>query len=688
MLGVNAMMGRVFIPSQDAAPDAEPVAILSFELWQRRYGSNPNILGTKIIIDDKPRTVVGVMPRGFQFFIKQGSFSQKKPELWVPMRFNEKSRSFDGRYLQAIGLLRPGVTLPQAQSAMKSLAARLEAENPASMKNWGVNLVPLRTQLVGDIEPGLRLLLAAVALVLIIACANVATLFLARATARKHEIAIRIALGAPALRVVRQILTESCLIAAFGGVLGLLFAVWSTRILKTLVPPNLIPLEGVHVDARVLFFTTAIALLTGLLFGTVPAMQAARTSPREPLQEGGRGSAGGAPRNRARSFFVVAEIALALVLLTGSGLLIRSFGRLMAVDPGFEPHNVLTAWVQLPNAKYEKDVRKSEFFAQLLAKLRSLSGVRSASADAFLPFGGIIAGTGVDVEGRPRLPPAEQPAIDVALVEPEFFETMGIPILRGRSFTDREGVEVSHKVVISQAMATQLWPNEDAIGKRVTIYMKDENQPSEVIGVVGDVKHAGLDADVHPTAYWPYPELSFPFMTLVVRTEGDPLTLAPALRQTVLSLDKDQPVADIRSMEGLLSASLARTRFATAIMAAFAGMALLLAGLGIYGLVTYNVEERTHEIGIRVALGASHGGILRMVLRQGMTLAAIGVLIGVCASLAATKLLQGLLFGISGNDPATFLGVAFMLSVIALAACYIGARRATSVDPMAALRCE
>lgn len=401
MLGVNAMMGRVFIPSQDAAPDAEPVAILSFELWQRRYGSNPNIFGTKIIIDDKPRTVVGVMPRGFQFFIKQGSFSQKKPELWVPMRFNEKSRSFDGRYLQAIGLLRPGVTLPQAQSAMKSLAARLEAENPASMKNWGVNLVPLRTQLVGDIEPGLRLLLAAVALVLIIACANVATLFLARATARKHEIAIRIALGAPALRVVRQILTESCLIAAFGGVLGLLFAVWSTRILKTLVPPNLIPLEGVHVDARVLFFTTAIALLTGLLFGTVPAMQAARTSPREPLQEGGRGSAGGAPRNRARSFFVVAEIALALVLLTGSGLLIRSFGRLMAVDPGFEPHNVLTAWVQLPNAKYEKDVRKSEFFAQLLAKLRSLSGVRSASADAFLPFGGIIAGTGVDVEGRP-----------------------------------------------------------------------------------------------------------------------------------------------------------------------------------------------------------------------------------------------------------------------------------------------
>ncbi len=626
------------------------------------------------------------MPRGFQFFIKQ-AFSQKPPQMWVPMIFNAKSRERHGRYLQAIGWLRPGITLPQARTAMNSLAARLGAEDPASMKNWGVNLVPLRTQLVGEIEPGLKLLLAAVGLVLLIACANVATLFLARATARKHEIAIRIVLGAAASRVVRQILTESCLVAALGGVAGLLLALLSTSALKALAPPNLISLEGVSVDARVLCFTTVIALLTGLLFGMVPALQAAHSSPREPIQENYRG-AGNVHRSRARSFFVVAEIALALILLAGSGLLIRSFGRLLSVDPGFKPDKVLTAWVQLPNAKYEKDARKNNFFAQLLTRLRQLPGVRSASADAFLPFAGIIAGTGVDVEGRPKLPAAEQPEIDVALVEPQFFETMGIPVLQGRSFTDREGLEVSHKVVISKAMAIRLWPNEDAIGKHVTIYMKRENVPSEVIGVVGDVKHAGLDADVHPTAYWPYPELSFPFMTLVVRTEGDPVAVAPALRQAVLSMDKDQPVADIRSMEQLLSTSLARTRFATVIMAAFAGMALLLAVLGIYGVVTYNVEERTREIGIRVALGASQSGIVRMILKQGMTLGILGIVIGTVGSLALTRLLAGLLFGTRATDPATFVSVIFLLGGVALSACYMAARRATDVDPTTALRPE
>ena len=672
---------------QEGASGADQVAILSFDLWQRRYGSDPNILGKKIVVDDVPRTVIGVMPKGFQFFIKEQSFAQKKPELWIPRAFDSKSRTRQGRYLQTIGLLRPGVTLPQAQSAMVSLATQLAAQDPATMKDWSVSVFSLRTQLVGAIEPGLKLLLAAVGMVLLIACANVATLFLARATARRHEIAIRLALGAATTRVVRQILTESCLIAVFGGLCGSLLAVWATKALKTLAPANLIPLEGIHVDVRVFAFATSISMLTGLLFGIVPAVQARRTSPREPLQDGGRGTIGGAHHNRARNSFVVAQIALALILLTGAGLLIRSFTRLLAVDPGFATGNVLTAWVQLPNAKYRDDVHKSEFYAQLLARLRQLPGVRSASADAFLPFAGIIAGTGVDVEGRPELPVAQQPVIDVSLVEPQFFETLGIPLLQGRTFTEREGTEVSHKVVISKVMADELWPDENPVGKHVTIHMKRQDVPSEVVGVVGDVKHAGLDVDVHPTAYWPYPELSFSFMTLVIRTEGNPLELAPAVRQVVASLDKDQPVADVRSMDELLSASLARTRFATVLMAAFAAMALLLAVLGIYGVVTYNVEERTREIGIRVALGASPGGIRRMLLKQGMTLALLGTLIGMVASLALARTMASLLFGTTAHDPATFVSVALVLSGTALGACYLAAGRATAMDPVEALRC-
>jgi putative ABC transport system permease protein len=688
VLGASAFMGRGFVPSQDGKPGADSVVILSFELWQRRFGSNPNILGSTITLDDKPRTVIGVMPRGFQFFVKQQSFSQKPPEVWVPLTFEAKTRVSHGRWLQAVGLLRPSITLPQAQASMTGLATRLEAEDPASMKNWGVNLVPLRTQLVGDVETGLRLLLAAVGLVLLIACANVATLFLARATARKHEIAIRMALGAAKLRVVRQILTESCLIAVLGAAAGLLLAIWSTRALKSLAPPNLIPLEGVQIDLPVLAFTGAIALLTGLLFGTVPAVQAARTAPREPLQEGGRGGVGDAHRSWARRVFVVAEIALALILLAGSGLLIRSFSRLMAVDPGFESKNILTAQVQIPDSKYKSDQQKTEFFDQLLTRLRQLPGVRSVSADAFLPFAGIIAGTGVDVEGRPVLPIAEKTVIDITLIEPQFFETMGIPVLRGRTFTDREGVELQHKVVISETMAAQLWPNEDPIGKHVTIYMKRENVPSEVIGVVGDVRHAGLDADTHPTAYWPYPELAFSFMIVVMRTDGDPMALAPALRQTVWSLDKNQPVADIHSMNDLLSASLARTRFATVIMATFAGMALLLAVLGIYGVVTYNVEERTREFGIRLALGAPRSGVLGMVLKQGIALVVVGVVIGTAAALALTRVLVSLLFGTKADDPVTFVMVVFVLSSVALAASYLAARRAIKLDPIAALRWE
>ena len=663
------------------------MALLSFDLWQRRFGANPDIVGAKITVDNEPLTVIGVLPQGFQFFIKENSFGQHKPELWIPMTFDNKSRTRHGRYLQAIGLLRPGVTFPQSQSAMSALAKQLEAEDPASMKGWTVRVIPLRTQLVGAIEPALRLLLAAVGLVLLIACSNVATLFLSRAMARRHEIAVRMALGATSQRIVRQILTESCLIAAFGGVCGTLLALWATKALQSLAPPHLIPLEGIHVDTRVLAFTAAVSLFTGVLFGLVPAIQASRTTPRSSLQEG-RTLVGGTHQNRTRNSLAIVQVALALVLLTGAGLLIRSFSRLVNVDPGFQPDNILTAHIQLPETKYKDDTRKSQFFAELLTRVRQLPGVRSASANAFLPFSGIIAGTGAEVVGRPSLPISQQPVVDVAVVEPQFFETMRIPLLAGRTFTEREATEVSHKVVISQTMARTLWPNENPIGKQVVVHMKREDAPSEVIGIVGDVKHAGLDAEAHPTAYWPYPELTFGFMTVTIRTDGDPLALAPAVRQLVLALDKDQPVTELQTMESLLAASTARARFATVLTTTFAAIALLLALLGIYGVVTYNVQERTREIGIRLAFGATFGAIQRMLLKQGMALSLWGTLIGVAAALGLTRLMASLLFGTKPHDPATFISVAVVLIATALSTCALAARRAAGMDPMQALRCE
>jgi putative ABC transport system permease protein len=687
ILGVNAAVGRVLVLDQDGKPDSNRAAVLGFDLWQRHFGSNPNILGTTITLDDKPYTVVGVMPRGFQFFVKQGSFSQKKPEIWLAMKLSAASASH-GRYLQAIGLLRRGVPLGQAQNAMLNLTSQLVAQDPASMKNWSVNLVPLRAQLTGDVAQGLRLLLAAVGLVLLIACANVATLNLARASARRHEIAIRMALGASGRRVIRQVLTESCLLALIGGLAGFLLGYTCLSVLKSIAPANLIPLEALRLDFRVFAFAATISLVAGLLFGTIPAIDVARNAPREPLQEGAATARGRERRGMARRVLVVGEVAIALVLLMGASLLLRSFHRLLAVDPGFRSQNVLTAWIQFPNARYQKDEQKSQFFAQMLDAVRALPGVRSASADGFLPFAGIIAGTGAQVEGHPVLPLSQLPGVNVSLVEPGYFETLGIPLISGRSFNPSEAFEATGNVVISQSMAQTLWPNENPIGKRVTIYMKRENKPSTVIGVVGDVKHAGLASAVHPTAYWSYPELGFQFMTLVIRTDGDPRALIPALRQTVLRIDKNQPIADVVPMETLLSMSVARTRFSTQVMAAFAFIALLLAIVGIYGIISYDVEQRSREIGIRMALGAQRGSVIRLVLNRGMTLAGAGIAFGTVASLALTRLLTSVLYETRPTDPAVFALVCAALAALALCVAYFAVRRISSIEPMAVLRRE
>ena len=688
ILGVNAVIGRVFVPAQDGNANSNRAAVLSFEVWQRRFASDPNVLGTQITLDDKPYTVVGVMPREFQFFVKQQSFSSKKPEIWTTWTFAPEIRASHGRFLQAIGLLRPGVTLPQAQDAMLSLSSRLVAQDPASMKNWSVNLVPLRSQLTGDVAQGLRLLLAAVGMVLLIACANVATLNLARASSRRHEIAIRMALGASAKRVVRQILTESFLLAALGGIAGFCLGYLCLNVLKSIAPANLIPLEALQLDFRVFAFAFAVSLISGLLFGIIPGIDAARTAPREPLQEGSTAARAGEGRGLARRILVVSEVALALVLLMGAGLLIRSFQRLVAVDPGFRADHILTAWIQFPNARYEKDEQKNQFFARLLDSVRAIPGVRSASADGFLPFAGIIAGTGVQVEGRPILPPSQLPDINVSLVEPDFFETLGIPLISGRTFNRSEAFQASGNVVISRSMAQTLWPNENPIGKRATIYMKRNNTPSTVIGVVGDIKHTGLSSPVKPTAYWAYPELGFQFMTLVIRTEGDPRALIPDLRQTVLRIDKNQPIADVVPMDTLLSISVARTRFATQVMAAFASVAVLLAIIGIYGIISYDVEQRSREIGIRMALGAQRTSVIHLVLRRGLILAGLGIVLGVAASLGLTRLLGSVLYQTRPDDPATFILVGTSLAAVALCAGYLAVRRISSIEPMNVLRRE
>jgi putative ABC transport system permease protein len=686
VLGMKAAMGRVFSREQDGKADSNPVAVLSFAVWQRDFGSDPGLLGREIHLDDKLYTVIGVMPRGFDFFVKQQSFSSKKPEIWVTMNFSAADGARHGRYLQAMGLLRRDVTLGQAQGAMLNLTSQLEAQDPASMKNWSVNLVPLRAQLTGEVAQGLRLLLAAVGMVLLIACANVATLNLARASARRHEIAIRMALGASAKRVVRQVLTESCLLAVAGGLAGFCLGYVCLSVLKSIAPADLIPLEALRLDWRVFAFATAVSLLCGFLFGVIPAFHAARTAPREPLQEGAGSVTSGERRGVARRILVVGEVAIALVLLMGASLLIRSFHRIVAVDPGFRAQNVLTAWIQFPNARYEKDEQKSQFFARLLDAIRALPGVRSASADAFLPFGGIIAGTGVQVEGQPVLPESQLPVVDVSLVEPDFFETLGIPLISGRSFQRSEAFEATGSVVISQSMAQTLWPNESPIGKRVTIDMKRENKPSTVIGVVGDIKHAGLATAVHPTAYWSYPELGFQFMSLVIRTDGDPRALIPAVRQTVLSIDKNQPVADVVPMETLLSMSVARTRFATQVMAAFASIAFLLAIVGIYGVIDYDVEQRHREIGIRMALGAQRARVIRLILKQGMALAGVGIGLGIIASLGLTRLLMSELYQTRPDDPFLMALDSAMLAAVALCAGYFAVRRISRIEPIAVLR--
>jgi putative ABC transport system permease protein len=686
VLGVNAFQGRTF-DSEDGKPGQPNVVVISYSLWQRRFAGG-QVVGRKITLNNQENIIVGVLPDEVGWYVQKGSRINKAPEIWSPWQVSNELRQRQGRFARAVARLKPGVTWTQAQNEMNVIAARLEQQYPEFDTNWGVNVVPLRTQLTGEIRKPLFILLGAVGFVLLIACANVANLLLARAASRKKEIAVRAGLGASHWRIARQLMTESVLLALVGGAFGLLLAWWGTKALIALSPPGLMDLRNVAVSLPVLGFTFALTLLTGIIFGLVPALEAARFDLNDSLKEGGKNIGGGSRSHRLRNLFVVTQVALALVLLVGASLFMKSLGRLRSVDPGFNADNLLTMRISLPGRKYDKDEQAMDFFSRALEQIRSLPGVQSAGAINELPFTGPHSGTSIEIEGQPKLPPGHELHTGISVTDANYFRTMQIPLKRGRLFTEQEAKEMRHVVVVNETFVRTNLPGQDPLGKRVTINMKDENVPTEIIGVVGDTKHLGLDKENEEMAYWPQPELVYSYMTLVIRTQGDPTSVAPAAREVIRNIDSEQPIGEVSTMEGLLAKSVSRSRFNATLLSIFSVMALVMAAVGIYGVMSYSVQQRTHEIGLRMALGAQRSDVLRLVIKQGILLGLFGVGAGLIASFALTRLVVSLLFEVPATDPRTFGSVAGGLFVITLIACYLPARRATKVDPLVALRYE
>jgi putative ABC transport system permease protein len=684
VLGAQAALGRTYT-QEDVQANHDDVAVLSHGFWQSQFGGARDVLGKKVSINGEPVEIIGVMPPEFRWFVKENSRGGKPAAMWVPTRLQITR----GRYLQAVGRLRPGVGLEEARAEVGTIAARLEQQSPDRNAGMGVALVPAREQLAGELKKPLMILLGAVGFVLLIACANVANLQLARAAARSKEIAIRAALGAGRARVIRQLLTESVLLAAVGGLLGLGVAAWGVDALAALSPPNLIAAGEVRVSVPVLAFTFAVSLVTGVVFGLLPALEAARFDPNEALKESGRGTTGGPRGRRLRSAFVVAQVALALVLLVGAGLMIKSFSRLQSVDPGFDPNNLLTMRADLPATKYAEDPRIVAFYRQAVERLAALPGVRSATAINYLPFySGLGARTSFSIEGREAPLPGQEPSTDVRVTDENYFGTLDIPVLRGRTFTAQEAAENRPVVVVSETLARKYFPNEDPVGRRIAVEMQENPPMAEIIGVVGDVRYDRLDGELYPMVYQTPPQLTYNAMTFVLRTDGDPLALSAAARREVQQIDADLPLADVRTLQSWIGESVSRTRFGTLLLTVFASVALLLAAVGIYGVMSYSVTQRQHEIGIRMAMGAQRRDVVWLVVSHGLILTAAGVALGAAGAFGLTRLMSGLLYGVSATDPLTFAGVALLLATAALLACYVPARRATKVDPMQALRYE
>jgi putative ABC transport system permease protein len=678
ILRVSPQMGRTFTANEDR-PEEDAVVILGHDLWQRNFGGNPNILGQKIIISNRPRTVIGVMPQGFRF--------PEVSELWVPLALTTKIFTRTDHGLNAIARLKDGVSFSEAQAEMHTIAARIEQQNPVTNEGLGVKVISLHENLTGDYRQGLLILLGVVGFVLLVACVNVANLMLARGTARQKEFALRAALGAGRWRIVRQLLIESLLLAIAGGVIGFALSLLALHLLLTAIPIELPFWMSFGIDLRVLGFTVAITLLTGLFFGAAPALQTSRVDLNDTLKEGGRGSAG--VRSRSRSLLVVTEIALSLVLLVGAGLMIQSFLRLRRVNIGLNPQNVLTATLILPSTKYKEEEQITTFFKQLMERVRGLPGVQEVSATGTLPLSGFGWGRSLTVEGYPVLSVGQAPIIQHTVVTPGYFRTMGIPLLSGRDFNDADVKNALPVTIIDERLAREYWPNENPVGRRIRFGPPEDNEPwHTIIGVAGTVRHQRMQEDTRKSVYLPHLQIPTNGLWLVTRTSSDPNQLVGAIRREVAQLDSDLPVGDVATMEEVVAESIWQPRLYATLFAVFAGGALVLALIGIYGVMAFLVQTRTHEIGVRMALGATARDVFKLIVGRGMKLTFIGVLIGIAGAAALTRLMHGLLFNTSATDPITFILISVLLSVAAFLACFIPARRAAKVDPLVALRYE
>ena len=689
VFGITPQYGRLFISSDEQAGH-EPVVIVSNTLWQRRFGSDPSLVGKPITLDGTNYTVIGIAPPGFQY--------PDKTELWLPP-LRLVPELFPGQdvtqtrrmgYLAAVALLKPGVSQQQAAGEMETITARLRQQYPDTNNTRFNRVVSLHEHVVGDTNKLLWLLLGAVTFVLLIGCANVANLVLASGASRQKEIAIRTALGASRWRVMRQLFTESTILALAGGAAGLLVAFWGLAAIRKLLPADFPRLNEIHIDLRILGFTFVASVLTGILFGLVPALQISRPDVQETIRETGRGVSGSRRQNRFRQALIVVEVALSVVLLVGAGLLFRSFMRLQSVNTGFSSEQVLTARLTPSGPNYRTNAEGMRFYNQVIEKLSTVPGVQAAGIINTLPLDKGPT-SGFRVEGRPVTTPDKWPSVNYRVVSPNYFNAMSVPVLQGRAYTDRDNENAPLVMIVNEKLVQQIFPGENPIGKRITFGNVDNNQQPvwwEIVGVVANVRSLELREEPSPELYFSSFQDLWPAMSLVVRTNVEPSSLSGSLRQVVNEVDKSVPVSSVKTMDHVVSESITQPRFNLFLLGLFSTVAMLLSAAGIYGVTAYSVTQRTHELGIRLALGAQVGDVLKMILGQGMAVIGIGVGIGLVAAFGLVRLLRSLLFGVGENDPLTFAAITLGLLLVALLACYIPARRATKVDPLVALRYE
>jgi putative ABC transport system permease protein len=694
LLGVSPIKGRFFQPDE-CAVGRDDVVIISARLWERRFNSDPQIIGTKLLLDGKNFTVVGLMPASFDFPLQlfnlgAGGQFGGRAEIWKPLAFtDDQMKARYSRSFWIVGRLAPGISPAQTQAEIETINAQMRREHPDNYMqdgSFGGDVLPLQDLAVAGMRPALLILLGAVFLVVLIACANLTTMLLARAAAREREIAIRVALGAGRMRLLKQVFTESVLLALIGGVAGVLLALWGVELLKTIGAQTVPRLHEVNIDFVVLGVTLAICVGTGIIFGLAPGLASSRPELTEALKEGGRGSTAGARRNRLRNGLVIAEVALALVLLSGAGLLIKSFARLQNVNPGFDPRNALTFEISLPKMQYTDDASIVRFNGEAQRRIAALPGVQAAGFSTILPLGGTNSDSSFAIEGRPSDKNSPSPDEELREVSPDYFRALGTSLIRGRFFTDADNADAPLVIIVNQSFAKKFWPNEDALGKRIVMgSMSDDPKWITIVGIVGDMRHFGLDIDPKPEMYVPFAQSGYSTAIYVVRSNQDPQILLAAIRREIQAIDPAVPLANVRSFENLIGDSVAPRQLAVVLLGVFAGVAVLLAGVGIYGVMSFLVVQRTHELGVRMALGAQRSDVLKLVLVRSLKLISAGTIIGLIIAVMSTRTLQALLYSVSAFDATTFALVTILLGAVALAASYLPAMRATRADPMVVL---